>query len=91
MLSSMPEISHSLLSSCFSADIVVNALGKRVPAASQERPVPKVNNSNINKRTISHFLILGRGKSCCQIFCFSMKGSCAPAHTVAHELVVPIK
>lgn len=60
------DISHSLLSSCFSADIVVvNALGKRVPAASQESPVPKVNNSNINKSTISHFLILGRGKSCC--------------------------
>lgn len=60
------DISHSLFSSCFSAGIVVvNALGKRVPAASQESPVPEVNNSNINKRTISHFLVLGRGKSCC--------------------------
>lgn len=63
------DISHSLFSSCFSAGIVVVgivvALGKRVPAASQESPVPEVNNSNINKRTISHFLVLGRGKSCC--------------------------
>lgn len=60
------DISHSLFSSCFSAGIVVvNALGKRVPAASQESPMPEVNNSNINKRTISHFLVLGRGKSCC--------------------------
>lgn len=60
------DISHSLLSSCFSAGIVVvNALGKRVPAASQESTVSQVNNGNINKRTISHFLILSRGKSCC--------------------------
>lgn len=60
------DTSHSLLSSCFSAGVVVvSALGKRVPAASQESPEPEVNNSNINKRTISHFLVLGRGKSCC--------------------------
>lgn len=39
--------------------------GERAPAASQEIPMPKIKNNNINKRTISHFLMLVRGKSHC--------------------------
>jgi hypothetical protein len=48
-------------------------------------------NNKISKRTISHFLMLVVGKSHCYIFYFSMEGSCASAHTLAHELVVPVK
>lgn len=44
-----------------------------------------------NKRTIIHFSVLVGGKSRCYIFCFSMEGSCASAHTLAHELIFPVK
>lgn len=47
--------------------------------------------TKITKWTTSHFLVLVGGKSHCYPLCFSVKGSCASAHTLACEPVVPVK
>lgn len=92
MIKTSPTL-FSLIPSCFSIDIFVsNSWGlHRIPGAGQKMTVSKRKESKINKRTTSHFLMLVEGKSHWYILCFSMEGSCASAHTLACELVVPVK
>lgn len=63
----------------------------RIADVGQKMTVSKIKMKQINKRTTSHFLVLVGGKSHCYTFCFSVEGSCASAHTLACELVVPVK